>query len=213
MPLSIEASSNIINNQLSILNELQSRLSPSSQKSLTLSQSRPDIIHEIAHIHQNTTVTSYEDCIFVISIWLSKRISDGFYVPHLNIDYIPINDVNQLNLKSYKQKILFFTTDLTDDAKIDDVYQRIDMWDEIKHSATIDDAPQFSETIAMLTSSNTYLTELLSANTDDFDSFTNLDSFTDTIPLLYQKFQNSEPTILQIFMIAMLLGIPNLKQI
>lgn len=213
MPLSIEASSNIIKNQLTILNELQSKLSPSSQDCLTLSQSRPDIIRKITHIHQNTTGTSYENYLFVISIWLSKRISDGFYVPHLNIDYIPIDKANNLNLPSYKQKILFFTTDLTDDAKIDDVYRRIDMWDEIKHSATIDDSPQFSETIATLTSSPTYLNELLSANTDDFDSFTNLDSFTDTIPLLYQKFQNSEPTILQLFMIAMLLGIPDLKQI
>lgn len=213
MPLSIEASSDAINNQLDILNELQSKLSPSSPEALALSQSRPDIIHEIARIHQNTTGTSYENYIFVISIWLSKRSLDGFYVPHLNIDYIPINEANNLNLSSYKQKILFFTTDLTDDAKIDDVYQRIDMWDEIKHSATIDDAPQFSEIIAMLTSSNTYLTELLSANTDDFDSFTNFDSFTDTIPLLYQKFQNSEPTILQLFMISMLLNIPNLKHI
>lgn len=213
MPLSIKASSNIVKNQLAILNELQSRLSPSSQKSLTLSQSRPDIIQKIARIHQNTTGTSYENYIFVISIWLSKRNLDGFYVPHLNIDYIPINEVTNLELPSYKQKILFFTTDLTDDAKIDDVYQRIDMWDEIKHSATIDDAPQFSETIATLRSSTTYLNELLSANTDDFDSFTNLDSFTDTIPLLYQKFQNSEPTILQLFMIVMLITIPNLKQI
>ena len=213
MPLSIKASSNIVKNQLAILNKLQSRLSPSSQESQTLSQRCPDIIHEIARIHQNTTGTSYENFIFVISIWMSKRNLDGFYVPHLNIDYIPINEANNLNLPSYKQKILFFTTDLTDDAKIDDVYQRIDMWDEIKHSATIDDAPQFSETIATLTSSPTYLNELLSANTDDFDAFTNLDSFTDDIPSLYQKFQNSEPTILQLFMIAMLLNIPNLKQI
>lgn len=213
MPLSIEASSNIVNNQLAILNELQSRLSPSSPKALALSQSRPDIIHEIARIHQNTTGTSYENYIFVISIWLSQRVSDGFYVPHLNIDYIPINEANRLNLSSYKQKILFFTTDLTDDAKIDNVYHRIDMWDEIKFFATINDAPQFSETIATLASSPTYLNELLSANTDDFNPFTNLDSFTDSVPLLYQKFQNSEPTILQLFMIAMLLGIPNLKQI
>ena len=213
MPLSINASSNIAKNQLAILNKLQSRLSPSSQESLALSQSRPDIIQKIAHIHQNTTDTSYENYIFVISIWISKRNSDGFYVPHLNIDDIPINEANQLNLSSYKQIILFFTTDLTDDAKIDNVYQRIDMWDEIKHSATINDAPQFSETIATLTSSPTYLNELLSANTDDFDSFTNLDSFTDSIPSLYQKFQNSEPAILQLFMIAMLLNIPNLKQI
>lgn len=213
MPLSIEASSNTVNNQLAILNELQSKLSPSSQKALVLSQSRPDIIRKITRIHLNTTGTSYENYIFVISIWLSKRNLDGFYVPHLNIEYIPIDKANNLNLPSYKQKILFFTTDLTDDAKIDDVYQRIDMWDEIKHSATIDDAPQFSETIATLTSSPTYLNELLSANTDDFDAFTNLDSFTDDIPSLYQKFQNSEPTILQLFMIAMLLNIPNLKQI
>lgn len=213
MPLSIKTSSDAINNQLAILNKLQSRLSPSSQESLALSQSRPDIIQKIARIHQNTTDTSYENYIFVISIWISKRNLDGFYVPHLNIDDIPINEANNLNLPSYKQKILFFTTDLTDDAKIDNVYQRIDMWDEIKHSATINDAPQFSETIATLTSSNTYLNELLSANTDDFDAFTNLDSFTDDIPSLYQKFQNSEPAILQLFMIAMLLNIPNLKQI
>lgn len=213
MPLSIKASSDAVNNQLAILNKLQSRLSPSSLESLALSQSRPDIIQKIAHIHQNTTDTSYENYIFVISIWISKRNSDGFYVPHLNIDDIPINEANQLNLSSYKQNILFFTTDLTDDAKIDNVYQRIDMWDEIKHSATINDAPQFSETIATLTSSPTYLNELLSANTDDFDSFTNLESFTDDIPSLYQKFQNSEPAILQLFMIAMLLNIPNLKQI
>lgn len=213
MPLSIDASSNIVTNQLIILNELQSKLSPSSQDTSALSNSRPDIIRTIAHIHQNTTVTSYDDCIFVISIWMSKRNSDGFYVPHLNIDYIPINEANQLNLLSYKEKILFFTTDLTNDAKIDNMYQRIDMWDEIKHSATINDAPQFNETIATITSSTSYLNEILSANTDDFDSFTNLDSFTDTIPLLYQKFQNSEPTILQLFMIAMLLSIPNLQQI
>lgn len=207
MPLSIKASSDAVNNQLAVLNELQSRLSPSSLESLALSQSRPDIIQKIAHIHQNTTDTSYENYIFVISIWISKRNSDGFYVPHLNIDDIPINEANQLNLSSYKQNILFFTTDLTDDAKIDNVYQRIDMWDEIKLSATINHAPQFSETIATLTSSPTYLNELLSANTDDFDSFT------DDIPSLYQKFQNSEPAILQLFMIAMLLTIPNLKQI
>lgn len=207
MPLSIEPSSDTVANQLIILNELQSKLSPSSQDASALSNSRPDIIHEIARIHQNTTDTSYENYIFVISIWFSRRSLDEFYVPHLNIDYIPINEANRLNLSAYKQKILFFTTDLTDDAEIDDMYQRINIWDEIKHSATIDDAPQFSETIATLTSSNAYLNEILSANTDDFDSFT------DTIPLLYQKFQNSEPTILQLFMIAMLLGIPNLKQI
>ena len=207
MPLSIDASSNLITNQLIILNELQSKLSPSSQDASALSNSRPDIIRTIAHIHQNTTVTSYNDCIFVISIWFSRRSLDGFYVPHLNIDYIPVNEINQLNLASYKQKILFFRTDITDDAKIDRMYQRIDLWDEIKHSATINYAPQFSETIATLKSSNSYLNELLSSNTD------NLIPFINSTPLLYQKFQNSEPTILQLFMIAMLLGIPNLKQI
>lgn len=207
MPLSIKSPSRTVNNQLTILNELQSKLSPSSQETSSLSNNRPDIIQKIARIHQNTTDTTYENYIFVISIWISKRISDGFYVPHLNIDYIPVHEANQLNLSAYKQKILFFTTNITDDAKIDSVYYWIDTWDEIKHSATINHAPQFSETIATLKSSNTYLNELLSANTDDLDSFTN------SVPLLYQKYQNSEPTILQLFMIAMLLGIPNLKQI
>ena len=207
MPLSIEPSSDTVANQLIILNELQSKLSPSSQDALVLSNSRPDIIRTIAHIHQNTTVTSYDDCIFVISIWFSRRSLDGFYVPHLNIDYIPIHEVNQLNLASYKQKILCFTTDITDNAKIDRMYQRIDLWDDIKHSATINHAPQFNETITKVKSSKAYLNEILSPNTDD------LDSFKDSIPLLYQKFQDSKPTILQLFMIAMLVSIPNLKQI